>query len=73
MAQRYVITTPTSGVSVHNGVRVAMTIPKASVVEVAQPLDGLDGLIEVKFKGEAILMFAQDIRQRGKPAAGASV
>ena len=73
MAQRYAITTPTTGVSVHNGKRTAITIPKASVIEVAQALDGLQGLIEVTFKGEAILMFAQDIRQRGKPAAGASV
>jgi hypothetical protein len=73
MAQRYVITTPTLGVSVHNGKRTAITIPEASVIEVGQSLDGFEGLMEVTFEGEAILMFAEDIRQRGKPAAGASV
>jgi hypothetical protein len=45
MAQRYLITTPTSGASNRDGTRTVITIPKASVVDVAQPLKGLKGLV----------------------------
>jgi hypothetical protein len=49
-----------------------ITIPRAFVVDVAQPLKGLEGLVGVTFKCRAILMFAEGVRQRGK-AGGRSI
>lgn len=43
-----------------------ITIPRSSVVDVPQTIEGLSGLISVKFNGESILMFAEDIQQRGR-------
>jgi len=66
MPQRYLITTPTSAVAITSGARQIIEVPNDSVVDVSVPLDGLQGLIEVTVNGEAALMFAEDIRQRGK-------
>ena len=49
-----------------------MVIPNNSVVDVATPLTGTQGLIEVKLNGETALMFAEDILQRGKRVSSAS-
>jgi hypothetical protein len=72
MAQRYLITTPTCAVSMEDGARKAITVPNDSVVSVSLPLEELQGLIEVTVNGETVLMFAEDIRQRGKPVSRAS-
>jgi hypothetical protein len=72
MAQRYLIGTPTSAAIIEEGARKIITVPGASVIDVPQPLKGLQGLIEVTFDGETVLMFAEDIRQRGKLVSTAS-
>ncbi len=54
------------------GARKLILVPRASVVDVPEPLYGLQGLVEVTFNGETVLMFAQDIRQRGKPVSRTS-
>jgi len=58
----------------HHGRRneKVMVIPNNSVVDVATPLTGTQGLIEVKLNGETALMFAEDILQRGKRVSSAS-
>jgi hypothetical protein len=65
-AQRYVLSIPTSAVTTESGTRKVIVVPNNSVVDVAAPLTGIQGLVEVKLNGETVLMFAQDILQRGK-------
>jgi hypothetical protein len=72
MAQRYLLNTPTSAVTFERGTKKIVALPDNSVVDLQQPLDGLQGLIEVTLNGETLLMFADDIRQRAKPLRGAS-
>ena len=72
MAQRYLITTPTPA-AIEQSPRKVITVPSGSVIDVPSPLNGVRGLIEVIFKGETLLMFADDIKDRGKPVSEASV
>jgi hypothetical protein len=53
-------------------VRKVIVVPNESVVDVSLSLNGRQGLIEVRFNGETVLMFAEDIKQRGMPLAAAS-
>lgn len=64
--QRYKIDIPTLVVAMQGAARMPITIPRSSVVDVPQTIEGLSGLISVKFNGESILMFAEDIQQRGR-------
>jgi hypothetical protein len=67
-----VLKTPASAVAMEDGTRKVMVVPNNSVVDVATPLTGTQGLIEVKLNGENVLMFAEDILQRGKRVSSAS-
>ncbi|MGJ5818838.1 hypothetical protein [Paludibaculum fermentans] len=69
MPQRYVINIPTLVVAIQGTAKMPITIPSASVVDVPQKVEELQGLIEVEFNGENVLMFAEDIKQRGKPVS----
>lgn len=69
MAQRYLIAIPTSAVTIEGRARKVILISKDSVVDVPLPLNGLQGLIEVTVNGGTVLMFAEDIRERGKPVS----
>jgi len=71
MAQRYLIETPTSA-AIEQNPRKVITVPIGSVIDVARPLNGVRGLIEVTFNGETVLMFAEDIRVRGKAVSALS-
>ena len=66
MAEQYRIEHPTSAAVVENGARKVVTVPSASIIDLQRPLNEVNGLIEVTFNGETVLMFAEDIRQRGK-------
>jgi hypothetical protein len=70
-AQRYVLKTPISAVTIESGTRKVISVPNNSVVDVAAPLTGIQGLIEVKLNGAIVLMFAEDILQRGKRVSSA--
>ncbi|MGC4053368.1 MAG: hypothetical protein QM757_29045 [Paludibaculum sp.] len=72
MVNSYLINSPTLVVIVQGSERTPITIPSASIIDVPQELDGLHGLIEVQFNGESVLMFAEDIRQRGKRVSKAT-
>jgi hypothetical protein len=65
MAQRYVINAPVL-VAVQRNDKTVITLPSASVIEASEPVDSMKGLIEVTFKGETVLMFAEDLRMRGR-------
>jgi hypothetical protein len=66
MHRRYAIESPTSAVAIQRTTRAVITVPRASIIQVAQAVDTLHGLIEATLNGETVLMFAEDIRQRGK-------
>jgi len=66
------INTPTVAV-IEQSPRRVITVPSGSVIEVPLSLNGIQGLIEVTFNGETVLMFAEDIRDRGKPVSTASM
>ena len=64
--QRYVLERAAPAVIVRRGTRTVHIAPAASVVRVIRPLDKLNGLVEVTIDGQPALMFAQDIRLRGR-------
>jgi hypothetical protein len=58
--------------SLPNGKRIPVTVPKGSVVKVVNgPLDGTR-LVDVEWDGEAAMMFTIDLRERGTLVAAAS-
>ena len=60
--------TPTLGIlSIDsNGHRIPVTLPLHAVVTVeAEPLDG-NRLVDVLWEGKTIMMFTQDLRERGE-------
>ncbi|MBN9662642.1 MAG: hypothetical protein J0H49_30870 [Acidobacteria bacterium] len=65
MPQRYQIIAPTLVLAVQGSGKKPITIPTDSMVDVPLTLYGRKGLIEVQFNGETVLMFAEDIRERG--------
>lgn len=71
-AQRYVLTTPTSAVIIESGTKKVISVPNNSVVDVEAPLNGTQGLIEVKLNGATVLMFAEDILRLGERSFSAS-
>ena len=66
MAQRYSLLSPTLARIPEDGSHGTMTIPQNAVVEVFSDVGDRKGLISVTFEGHLVLMFAEDIRERGK-------
>jgi hypothetical protein len=64
MVQRYLLDSPTIAFTSTDG--SVMMIPKDSIVEVSLALPDRHGLIEVGFGDQVVMMFTEDIRQRGK-------
>jgi hypothetical protein len=64
--ERYTLNTPTLAImTLPNGRRVPVTIPKGADVKVlAGPLDGTR-LVNVGWEGEAVMMFSVDLLERG--------
>ena len=69
----YKLNTPTLAImSLPNGKRIPVTVPKGAVVMVVNgPLDGTR-LVDVEWDGEAVMMFTIDLRERGTVIAQAS-
>jgi hypothetical protein len=69
----YKLNTPTLAImSLPNGKRIPVTVPKGAVVKVMNgPLDGTR-LVDVEWDGEAVMMFTVDLRERGTLIAQAS-
>jgi hypothetical protein len=69
----YKLNTPTLAImSLPNGKRIPVTVPKGAVVMVVNgPLDGTR-LVDVEWDGEAVMMFTIDLRERGTLIAQAS-
>ena len=65
--QRYRLRTSTIAI-LHDGEghKTIVTIPLGDIVEVAEgAIDG-DRLIDVRWDGKAVMMFTQDLRDRGR-------
>ena len=62
---KFRIVTPTIGIMSVNGRRAIVTIPKNSVVEVVTTLLGNERMVDVLWKSYSLLMFVQDLRERG--------
>ena len=62
----YKLNTPTLAImSLPNGKRIPVTVPKGAVVTVTNgPLDGTR-LVDVEWEGDAVMMFTIDLRERG--------
>jgi hypothetical protein len=69
----YKLNTPTLAImSLPNGKRIPVTVPKGAVVMVVNgPLDGTR-LVDVEWDAEAVMMFTIDLRERGTLIAQAS-
>ena len=69
----YKLNTPGLAImSLPNGKRVPITVPRGSVVKVVDgPLDGTR-LVDVEWAGEAVMMFTIDLRERGTLIAQAT-
>jgi hypothetical protein len=62
----YKLNTPTLAImSLPNGERIPMAVPRGAVVKVVNgPLDGTR-LVDVEWEGDMVLMFTIDLRERG--------
>ena len=69
----YKLNTPTLAImSLPNGKRIPVTVPKGAVVMVVNgPLDATR-LVDVEWDAEAVMMFTIDLRERGTLIAQAS-
>jgi hypothetical protein len=67
MVQRYTLESLTIARIPDDGSCGTMLIPKDSIVEIDSELGQRRGLVSVTFKGHLVQMFAEDIRERGKP------
>jgi hypothetical protein len=69
----YKLNTPTLAImSLPNGKRIPVTVPKGAVVMVVNgPLD-VTRLVDVEWDAEAVMMFTIDLRERGTLIAQAS-
>ena len=72
MSQKYVIGTPTLVVTVRADAPTTLRLPCDSVIEAPESLTELRGLIKVRYNGETVLMFAEDIQERGMLVSTAS-
>jgi hypothetical protein len=69
----YKLNTPTLAImSLPNGKRIPVTVPKGAVVQVVNgPLDGTR-LVDVEWDGDAVRMFTIELRERGTLIAQAA-
>ncbi len=73
IGEYYKLNTPTLAImSLPNGKRIPVTVPKGAIVTVVNgPLDGTR-LVDVEWDGDMVLMFTIDLRERGSLIAQAS-
>jgi hypothetical protein len=67
---RYRLNRPTLGVVSRAGTDITVKIPKNAIVELATSLRDDTRMVNVRWVDQTVMMFAQDIRQRGKLLKG---
>ena len=72
--ERFRLTTATSGVRVKDGKPSGGTvlIPSDSVIEIVSGVETLRKLIEVDWEGVRVMLFVEDVQQRGELVDGSS-
>ena len=63
--ERFRILTPTLGITVLDGDRIPATIPENAIVTVTGTAD-VEGLLSVEWEGASLLMYVQDLEERGE-------
>ena len=64
-ADKYRINSPTIALFLEDGRHVARTVPIGSVITIASEKFNGDKLVEVLWSEKRVMMFTQDIRERG--------
>jgi hypothetical protein len=62
----YRIVTPTVAIASLEEGRMIVTIPKSAVIEVVSSVMSIDRLVEIQWKDRRLVMFTQDLRERGR-------
>ncbi len=73
VGQRFRMKTPTLAIMAQDGVKVPVMIPKGAEVEVLDgPLNG-NRLVDVRWEGKTVMVFTNDVRDRGERVDAAKV
>ena len=64
--KRYRIGNSTIAVVIEGGKQIATTIPAGEIVELADSPIQAEGLVHVRWKGQIVEMFTQDLLERGQ-------
>ena len=71
IGQRFRMKIPTLAIMTQDGANIAVMIPKGAEVEVIDgPLNG-NRLVDVRWDGKTVMVFTNDIRDRGERVTGA--
>ena len=66
VGQRFRMKTPTLAIMTQDGAKIPVMIPKGAEVEVLDgPLNG-NRLVDVRWEGKTVMVFTNDIRDRGE-------
>jgi len=63
--KRFTLAKPTIAIDTADGKRAAVTIPAEALIEVMSGPRSEDSMIDVLWKGRAVLVFAIDLKERG--------
>ena len=66
VGERFRMKTPTLAIMAQDGAKIPVMIPKGAEVEVLDgPLNG-NRLVDVRWEGKTVMVFTNDIRDRGE-------
>ena len=67
IGERFRMKSPTLAIMAQDGAKIPVMIPKGAEVEILDgPLNG-NRLVDVRWEGKSIMVFTNDIRDRGEP------
>jgi len=66
VGERFRMKTPTLAIMTQDGAKIPVMVPKGAEVEVLDgPLNG-NRLVDVRWEGKTVMVFTNDIRDRGE-------
>lgn len=63
---KFKIISPTLGIMSTDGHRIPITLPKNSIIEVVTGLVNHERMVDVRWEGLVVMVFAQDVRERAQ-------
>ena len=73
-SQRFRLKTATLALDTSDGKRIAVTVPVGGIIEVMRrPLLENMWIVDVRWNGRVLVMFAEDVQERGKEITGRTV